>query len=117
MSEAKKVKKATAKEAAGAGKPKSRSKSSFVYEAPAKSNADAQPTPNQIAWNVPICVAMGAFFGTASAKDYRLKNKMYEAFADTMDAAPAGATTYHFVMAALDLARVALIAHAEQTHG
>ena len=64
-------------------------------------------TPDQIAWNMPLGIAMDAVFSTASPEDYRLKGMMYDAFAATMDQAPKGATSKHFYMAALHLARVA----------
>lgn len=75
----------------------------------------AKPTPEQISWNMPIGVAMEAFFGKATKKDFALKNKLYKAFTDSLDQFrddPA-VTTRHFTMAALDLARVSLLAHAE----
>ena len=78
-----------------------------------KSKSRARMTPDEIAWNMPLGVAMDAIFMTASPRDYQLKNKMYAAFAATMDQAPKGATTKHFYMAALDLARVAIMAQAE----
>jgi hypothetical protein len=73
----------------------------------------AQPTPEQIAWNMPIGVAMDAFYGNATQKDIRIASKMYNALAETVDAAPAGANTRHFLMASVNLARVAVLAHAE----
>jgi hypothetical protein len=80
----------------------------------AAARATAKPTPGQIAWNMPIGVALNAFYHNASHKDIRLAKKMYGALAKTMDVPPAGAKTCHFVMAAVNLARVAILAHAEQ---
>jgi hypothetical protein len=81
------------------------------------SKAKARLTPEQIAWNIPFGAAMEAFFGNATKKDFIQKNKLYKAFTGTLDQfrADPAVNTRHFAMAALDLARVALPAHAEHT--
>jgi hypothetical protein len=79
------------------------------------SKAKARLTPAQIAWNIPLGAGMEAFFGNATKKDFAQKNKLYEAFTETLDQfrADSAVNTRHFAMAAIDLARVALLAHAE----
>lgn len=81
----------------------------------AAAQKSAKSTPEQISYNMPIGVAMEAFFGNATKKDFAQKNKLYKAFTDALDQFrndPA-VNTRHFTMAALDLARVSLLAHAE----
>jgi hypothetical protein len=72
-------------------------------------------TPEQISFNMPIGVAMEAFFDDATSDDFRLKNKVYDALTEAIDSVrdEPGMTTRHGVMATLDFARVMLLAHAE----
>jgi hypothetical protein len=79
----------------------------------AAAKATALPTPEQLVLNTPIGDTLSIFYGNASQKDIRLAKKMYDAFVKTMNVPPAGAKTHHFVMAAVKLARVAVLAQAE----
>lgn len=77
----------------------------------ATTTAAAESTPEQIFMEMPMGAALVGFFNTATDKDLSIYQSMYEALCESADAAPSGARSKHLFMAALDLARVAFIAH------
>ena len=76
-----------------------------------KTTAAAESTPEQIFMEMPMGEALIGFFNTATDKDLSIYQSMYEALCESVDAAPSGARSTHLFMAALDLAKVAFIAH------
>lgn len=69
-----------------------------------------KPTPEQLAWVVPMGEALNLFFEGASKRDFRLKNKLVKTLIDASKALDGEINGRHWGMAVTDLARIAYLA-------
>jgi hypothetical protein len=87
-------------------------------EEPRMKNTKNQATPEEIADGMPIGVAMDAFLKHASPDDIQQVHRIYDVIVQSIDPLRSeGITGHQVTIAALNFARVMLLAQAEHADG